>query len=104
VDRLRTDFALCVDDPLGNIMVHESVNQDIGILRHHLIKEIVVHLAFEGLVVAIINRLDKPRAAGGDELNLHAKDLDGIDNQSHLVNLKHIQYEDRDDAWQRHST
>jgi hypothetical protein len=62
VDRLGTDVALRVDDPLGNIMAHGSGNRNIAILRHHPRKEFVAHLALEQLVVSNINQLDKPRA------------------------------------------
>jgi hypothetical protein len=57
-----------------------------------------MHLAFEGLVVADNNRLDKPCAAGGDELDLHAKGLDGAANRPHLVDLKLVQEEDGAEA------
>jgi hypothetical protein len=61
-----------------------------------------MHLTLEGLVEANIDRLDKPRAAGRDELSLHAKCLEGVDNQPHLVDPKLVQEEDGDDPrWRR---
>jgi hypothetical protein len=87
-DCLCADFVLCVDDPLGDLVARGSGIADVGILRHHPIKEFVAHLSFKGLVVAILDHLEKPRAACANELNLHAKDLDGVDNQPHLVDLK----------------
>ena len=62
-------------------MAHVSRDQDVGILGHHPLEEFVAHFSLEGLVEADIDRLDKPHAAGRDELNLHAKGLDGVDNQ-----------------------
>ncbi len=83
-------------------MVRGSRDWDVGILQHHPLEEFVMHLALEGLVKANVDRLDKPRAAGRDELNLHAKGLDGIDNQPHLVDPKLAQEEDGDDPrWRR---
>jgi hypothetical protein len=96
VDRLHTDFVLRVNDPLGDSVACGSRDWDIGILGHHPIEEFVMHIVFEGLVIAGINRLDKPHAAGGDELNLHAEGLDGIDNRPHLVDPKPVQEEDGD--------
>jgi hypothetical protein len=98
-DCLHADFVLRVNDPLGNIVACGSGDRDVAILWHHPIEELVVHLVFEGLVVANVDRLDKPRAAGGDELNivnLHAKILDGVDNRPHLVDPKLVQEEDGD--------
>jgi hypothetical protein len=100
-DRLRADVVLRINDPLGNIMARGSRDQEVGILQHHPIEEFVVHLTFEGLVIANVNRLDKPRAAGVHELNLHAEGLDGIDNRPHFLNSKLIQEEDWGDPWQR---
>ncbi len=57
-----------------------SRDWEVWILQHHPLEEFVAHLTLEGLVEADINRLDKPRAAGRDELNLHTKGLDGIDD------------------------
>ncbi len=82
-DHLHADVVLCVDDPLGNIVVRgsrDARDRDVGILQHHPLEEFVPHLALEGLSKADIDRLDEPRAAGRDELNLHAKCLDGIGN------------------------
>jgi hypothetical protein len=95
-DRLRADVVLCVDDPLGNIVARGSRDWDGGILQHHPLGEFVVHLALEGLVKANVDRLDKPRAAGRDELNLHAEGLDGVDDQPHLVDPKLVQEKDGD--------
>jgi hypothetical protein len=78
-------------------MVRGSGDWDIGILQHHPLEELVMHLALEGLVKANIDRLDKPCAAGMDELNLHAKDLDGIGNQPHLMDPKLVQQEEDGD-------
>jgi hypothetical protein len=62
-------------------VAHGPRDWDAGILQHHSVKEFFAHLAFEGLVVANIDWLDKPcHAAGGDELDLHTKGLDGIDD------------------------
>jgi hypothetical protein len=72
-DRLRADVVLRIDDPLGDIVARGSRDRDIGIMHHHSLEEFVPHLTLEGLVEADIDRLDEPRAAGRDELNLHAK-------------------------------
>jgi hypothetical protein len=79
-DRLHADVVLCINDPLGNIVARGLRDWDVGILRHHSLEEFVAHITLEGLVEADIDRLDKPRAAGRDELILHAKGLDGIDD------------------------
>ncbi len=60
-----------------------------------------MHRTLEGLVEAGIDRLDKPRAASRDELNLHTKGLDGVDNQPHLVDPKLVQEEDGGDPRRR---
>ena len=74
-------------DDLGNVSVSSNI---------------VVHFTLEGLVEANINRLDKPRAAGRDEINLHVKGLDGIDNHPHLMDPKLVQEEDGNDPqWRR---
>jgi hypothetical protein len=100
-DRLHADVVLSVDDPLGNTVVRGSRDQAIGILQHHPLEEFVVHLALEGLVKANVDRLDKPCAAGRDELNLHAEGLDGVEDQPHLVDPKLVQEEDGDYPWWR---
>ncbi len=100
MDCLRADFVLSVNDPLGNCVAHGSRDWEVGILQHYPIKKFVTHLAFEGLVIANVDRLDKLRAASRDELNLHAKRLDGADNQPYLVDPKLAQEEDGDDARQ----
>ncbi len=56
-------------------------------MQHHPLEEFATHLTLEGLVEANMDRLDKPRAIGRDELNLHAKGLDGVDNQPILWTL-----------------
>ncbi len=56
-----------------------------------------MHFTLEGLVEANINRLDKPRAASRDELNLPAKGLDGVDDCPRLVEPKLVQEEDGND-------
>ncbi len=61
-----------------------------------------MHLALEGLVKANVDRLDEPHAASRDELNLHAKGLNGVDDRPHLVDPKLVQEEDGDDPRQRH--
>ncbi len=98
---LCTDVLLCVDDPLGNIVVHGSGDRDIGILQHHPLEEYATHLALEGLVKANVDRLDKPCAASRDELNLHTEGLDGINNQPHLVDPKLVQEEKGSDPRRR---
>jgi hypothetical protein len=100
-DCLCADFVLHIYDPLGNIVACGSRDRDVGILQHHPLEEFVVHLALEGLAKADIDRLDKPRAASRDELNLHAESLDGIDNRPHLVDPRLVQEEDGDDPRQR---
>jgi hypothetical protein len=79
-DCLCADVVLCIGDPLGNIVARGSRDWDIGILGHHPLEEFVAHFSLEGLVEADIDRLDKPCAASRDELNLHAKGLNGVDN------------------------
>jgi hypothetical protein len=101
-DSLHADVVLPVNDPLGNIVARGSGYWHIKILQHHPLEKFVAHLAFEGLVISNVDRLDKPRAASGDELNLHAKSLDGVDNQPHLVDPKLVQKEDGDDPLQLH--
>ncbi len=96
-DHLHADVVLHIDDPLGDILACGSRDREVGILRHHPLEEFVLHLTPECLVEANINRLDKPCAAGRDELNLHAEGLDGIDNRPHHVDPKLVQEEDRDD-------
>ncbi len=90
-DCLHADVVLHADNPLGDIMVRGSGNWNVGILQHQPSKEFVAPLAFEQLVVANVGWLDKPRAASGDELNLHAEGLDGVDAQQHLMDLKLVQ-------------
>jgi hypothetical protein len=101
-DHLRADVFLCVNDPLGDVVARGSSDREIWILRHHPLEEFAMHLLLEGLVEADIDRLDKPRAAGRDELNLHAKGLDGVDDQPHLVDPKLVQEEDGNDPRQHH--
>ena len=97
-DHLHADVVLHIDDPLGDILACGSRDREVGILHHHLLEEFVPHLTLEGLVEANIDRLDKPGAAGRDELNLHAKGLDGVDDQPHLVDPKLVQEEDGAEA------
>jgi hypothetical protein len=94
-------FFLCVDDPLGNVVACGSRDWQVWILCHHPLEEFVTHFTLEGLVEADIDRLDKPCAAGRDELNLHAEGLDGIDNRPHLVDPKLVQEEDGNDPRRR---
>ncbi len=100
-DRLCADVFLCVNDPLGDIMVRGSRDWQVRILRHHPLEEFVLHFTLEGLVEANIDRLDEPRAARREELNLHVEGLDGVDNRPHLVGPKLVQEEDGNDPWQR---
>jgi hypothetical protein len=79
-DHLHANVVLCINDPLGNIVVSRSRDWGIGILQHHPLKEFVMHLALEGLVKAGVDRLDEPCAAGRDELDLHVEGLNGVDD------------------------
>jgi hypothetical protein len=98
MDCLRANLLLGGKDPLNNVAASCFLDRRIRVLSHQPVVVLALYLRLERLVVAHVDGLNKAGAAGGDELYLHPKRLDLLDNAAHHVDAEGVKEEEGDDA------
>ena len=99
VNHCHIDILLRINDPLAELVAHGYANYLVRVLCHSPIVELLTHFYLECFVISDFNRLNKPCAPCGDELNLNVKCLNGLNNRLHHVHLKQVKEEDGNDAF-----
>ncbi len=98
-DHLLADVPLGGKDPSNHVGTSSLGDGCVGILDHQPVHVLVLHLRLEGLVIADIDGLDKPGAAGWNKVDLEAKFLDLVDDGPHHVHGEGVEEQEGDDSW-----
>jgi hypothetical protein len=98
-DHLLADVPLGVEDPSNHVATSSLGDGRVGILDHQTVHVLVLHLRLEGLVIADVDGLDKPGAAGWKKVDLNAKFLDLVDDGPHHVHGEGVKEQEGDDSW-----
>jgi hypothetical protein len=98
-DHLLADVPLGGKDPSNHVATSSLGNGHVGILDHQPVHVLILHLCLEGLVIANVDRLDKPGAAGWNKVDLDAEFLDLVDDGPHHVHGKGVEEQEGDDSW-----
>ncbi len=72
-DHLLADVPLGGEDPSNHVATSSLGNGRVEILDHQPVHVLVLHLHLEGLVIANVDKLDEPGAAGRNKVDLDAK-------------------------------
>jgi hypothetical protein len=98
-DHLLADVPLGGKDPSNHVATSSLGNGRVGILDHQPVHVLILYLHLEGLVIADVDRLDEPGAAGWNKVDLDAKFLDLVDDGPHHAHSKGVKEQEGDDSW-----
>ncbi len=91
LDGCFADVPLRHQYPFHDVNMPGSRHCLVSVLCEHPIAVVFMDLRLEWLVIAAVDRLNLASASRGDEINLDAKGLNGVNDGSHLVDCQRVQ-------------
>ncbi len=88
---------LSCDNLLGDLTMSGARDQHVRILCKNPLMILITYLCLQWLAVAQLDGLHHSGAARRDEINLHAKGLDHLNDYSHFVHFEVVQQEEGHD-------